>query len=279
MIISSHINLRLKALTWAILVAAPAFGAGTRIKEIVSLEGVRDNQLLGYGLVVGLNGTGDKRQTVFSAQALTNILQRMGVSVNPTAILVRNMAAVMVTATLPPFAQPGTKIDVTAAAIGDATNLQGGMLLLTPLNGADGKAYAAAQGNILTGGFAAGRGGNSQTVNHPTVGRIPAGAIVEQAPPSVTPGLAREQTRTEVASHRDRMAFFPVWPAAKAPPADTPLPIRARMVECLAPTEVRSEGVKHEKSEFGPGCIGGRGFHARLRCRGADHRAFHQEQH
>ena len=188
MIISSHINLRLKALTWAILVAAPAFGAGTRIKEIVSLEGVRDNQLLGYGLVVGLNGTGDKRQTVFSAQALTNILQRMGVSVNPTAILVRNMAAVMVTATLPPFAQPGTKIDVTAAAIGDATNLQGGMLLLTPLNGADGKAYAAAQGNILTGGFAAGRGGNSQTVNHPTVGRIPAGAIVEQAPPSVTPG-------------------------------------------------------------------------------------------
>jgi len=119
---------------------------------------------------------------------LSNILQRMGISVNPTAILVRNMAAVMVTATLPPFAQPGTKIDITAAAIGDSTNLQGGMLLLTPLNGADGKVYAAAQGNILTGGFSAGGRGNSQTVNHPTVGRIPSGAIVEQAPPSVAPG-------------------------------------------------------------------------------------------
>jgi flagellar P-ring protein precursor FlgI len=170
------------------LIAVPAFGGGTRLKEIASLEGVRDNQLMGYGLVVGLNGTGDKRQTIFSAQALANILQRMGVSVNPTAILVRNMAAVMVTATLPPFAQPGTKIDVTAAAIGDATNLQGGLLLLTPLNGADGKVYAAAQGNILTGGFSAGGRGNSQTSNHPTVGRIPTGAIVEQAPPSVAPG-------------------------------------------------------------------------------------------
>src|SRR5437879_4442397 len=109
-----------------ILIAAmTASAAGTRIKEVAALEGVRDNQLLGYGLVVGLNGTGDKRQTVFSAQALTNILQRMGVSVDPKAILVRNMAAVMVTATLPPFAQPGTRIDFTAAAIGDSSNLQG----------------------------------------------------------------------------------------------------------------------------------------------------------
>ena len=185
-IVDLNIGLRLGSLL--VLLAAPIFSAGTRLKEIASLEGVRDNQLLGYGLVVGLNGTGDKRQTVFSIQALTNILQRMGVSVNPTAIQVRNMAAVMVTATLPPFAQPGTKIDITAAAIGDATNLQGGMLLLTPLNAADGKVYAAGQGNVLTGGFVAGRGGNSQTVNHPTVGRIPAGAIVEQAPPSVPPG-------------------------------------------------------------------------------------------
>src|SRR5262252_2815657 len=108
----------------SLLMPLPAAAAGARIKEIASLEGVRDNQLMGYGLIVGLNGTGDKRQTVFSAQALTNILQRMGVSVNPAAILVRNMAAVMVTATLPPFAQPGTRIDVTAAAIGDSTNLQ-----------------------------------------------------------------------------------------------------------------------------------------------------------
>jgi flagellar P-ring protein FlgI len=161
--------------------------AGTRLKELASLEGVRDNQLMGYGLIVGLNATGDKRQTVFSAQALSNILQRMGVSVNPTAITVRNMAAVMVTATLPPFAQPGTRIDITAAAIGDASNLQGGMLLLTPLKGPDGQTYAAAQGNVLTGGFVGGRGGNTQTVNHPTVGRVPGGAIVEKAPPSIAP--------------------------------------------------------------------------------------------
>jgi flagellar P-ring protein precursor FlgI len=167
--------------------AAPMWPAATRIKELASLEGVRDNQLMGYGLVVGLNGTGDKRQTVFSAQALANILRRMGVTVNPTAVLVRNMAAVMVTATLPPFAQPGTRIDVTVAAIGDATNLQGGLLLLTALQGPDGEVYAVAQGPLLTGGFVAGAGGNAQTLNHPTVGRVPAGAIIERAPPSVAP--------------------------------------------------------------------------------------------
>ncbi len=171
----------------ALLILAVDLSASTRLKEVASLEGVRDNQLMGYGLIVGLNGTGDKRQTVFSAQALTNILQRMGVTVAPAAILVRNMAAVMVTATLPPFAQPGTRIDITAAAIGDATNLQGGLLLLTPLKGANGEVYAAAQGPVLTGGFVAGRGGNTQTLNHPTVGRVPGGAIVERAPPSITP--------------------------------------------------------------------------------------------
>jgi flagellar P-ring protein FlgI len=176
-----------KLCAWILLFSPPGWSAGTRLKEVAALEGVRDNQLIGYGLVVGLNGTGDKRQTVFSAQALTNILQRMGVSVNPTAILVRNMAAVMVTATLPPFSQPGTQIDVTAAAIGDSTNLQGGLLLLTPLKAADGQVYAAAQGSVVTAGFVAGRGGNTQTVNHPTVGRVPGGGIVEKSPPSIPP--------------------------------------------------------------------------------------------
>lgn len=170
-----------------VMFATTITAAGTRLKEIAALEGVRDNQLQGYGLIVGLNGTGDKRQTVFSAQTLTDILRRMGLTVDPAAILVRNMAAVMVTANLPPFAQPGTRIDITSAAIGDATNLQGGLLLLTPLKGADGQVYAVAQGPVVTGGFVAGRGGNSQTVNHPTVGRIPAGAIVERAPPSIAP--------------------------------------------------------------------------------------------
>jgi flagellar P-ring protein precursor FlgI len=162
--------------------------AETRLKEIASIEGVRDNQLIGYGLVVGLNRTGDKQQTVFSFQTLTNMLRRMGIVVDPTTIQVRNLAAVMVTATLPPFAQPGAHIDVTAAAIGDATSLQGGLLVLTPLKAADGETYAVAQGSLLIGGFAAvGRGGTSQTVNHPTAGRVPAGAIVEKAAPSVEP--------------------------------------------------------------------------------------------
>jgi len=171
------------------LLAAGAAGAepAVRLKELASIEGVRENQLIGYGLVVGLAGTGDRRQTVFSTQSLTNILERMGVTVSPTAIRVNNTAAVMVTATLPAFAQTGTRVDVTAAAIGDASNLQGGLLLLTSLRGADGQVYAVAQGPVVTGGFVAGRGGNSQTVNHPTVGRVPNGAIVERPAPSVEP--------------------------------------------------------------------------------------------
>jgi flagellar P-ring protein precursor FlgI len=156
----------------------------TRLKELVSLDGVRDNQLMGYGLVVGLHGTGDTRQTVFSAQSLTNLLERMGLTVSATAIQVKNTAAVMVTATLPPYAQPGSRIDVTAAAIGDAASLQGGILLMTGMKGPDGQVYAVAQGPMVIGGFVAGGSGNSQVVNHTTVGRTPNGAIVERASPS-----------------------------------------------------------------------------------------------
>ena len=165
----------------------PKPGVMTRIKELASVEGVRDNQLIGYGIVVGLAGTGDRRQTVFSAQSLSNMLERMGISVPPTSLRVANMAAVIVTATLPPFAQTGTRIDVTAASAGDASNLQGGLLLLTPLKGPDGQVYAVAQGPVVTGGFAAKGSGTSQTVNHPTVGRIAEGALVERMAPSVAP--------------------------------------------------------------------------------------------
>lgn len=161
--------------------------AASRLKDLVSVEGVRDNQLVGYGLVVGLNGTGDKNTTFFSTQSLTNLLQRMGVTVSPTLVLVRNTAAVLVTADLPAFAQPGTRIDVSVAAIGDATNLRGGLLVLTALKASDGQVYAAGQGAVVTGAFVAGRGGNSQTVNHPTAGRVPNGAIVERPAPSVEP--------------------------------------------------------------------------------------------
>jgi len=167
--------------------ALPPAPAATRLKELVAIGGVRDNQLIGYGLVVGLAGTGDRQQTIFSAQSLANMLERMGLTVNPTALTVKNTAAVMVTATLPPFAQPGSRIDATAAAMGDAQNLQGGILLLTALRAGDGQIYAVAQGPVVTGGFSAGRSNNSQTVNHPTVGRVPAGGLVERPAPSVIP--------------------------------------------------------------------------------------------
>jgi flagellar P-ring protein precursor FlgI len=167
-----------------------------RLKELVSLEGIRDNQLIGYGLVVGLNSTGDHQTTYFSAQSLANMLQQMGVSVTPTQLLVKDTAAVMVTATLPAFAQSGMHIDVSAAAIGDAQNLQGGVLLLTSLKGVDGQVYALAQGAVVTGGFGSAKSGNSEQVNHPTVGRVPGGATVERPAPSVAPkGNLRLQLR------------------------------------------------------------------------------------
>src|SRR5260370_17544139 len=171
------------------IAALPALGEppAARLKELVSLEGVRDNQLIGYGIVVGLNGTGDRRQTLFTAQSLTNLLQQMGVAVPPSFILVKNTAAAMVTATLPPFAQGGGRIDATVAAIGDSGSLQGGILLMTSLRGIDGQVYSVAQGPVVTGGFVVGGAGTNQTVNHPTVGRIPNGSIIERPAPSLAP--------------------------------------------------------------------------------------------
>ncbi len=165
----------------------PSATASVRIKDLASIEGVRDNQLLGYGLVVGLNGTGDRQQTVFSTQSLSDLLRRMGVNVDPNGLRINNVAAVIVTATLPPFATPGVKLDVTVSSIGDADSLQGGTLLLTALTAANGETYAAAQGPLSIGGFAAGGGGANIQVNHPTVGRVPQGALVEREAPSVRP--------------------------------------------------------------------------------------------
>lgn len=169
---------------------AAADSASARLKELVSLEGVRENQLIGYGIVVGLKGTGDRQQTIFTAQSLANMLRQMGVTVDPATILVKNTAAAMVTATLPPFAQPGMQIDATVAAMGDAASLQGGLLLMTSLRGIDGQVYSIAQGPVVTGSFIAGAVGNTQTLNHPTVGRVPGGAIVERSAPSLAPAGA-----------------------------------------------------------------------------------------
>jgi flagellar P-ring protein precursor FlgI len=153
-----------------------------RLKDLSTVEGIRDNQLIGYGLVVGLAGTGDKQQTIFSVQTLGNMLQRMGVNIEGqiSTIQVRNVAAVFVTATLPAFSRPGIKIDVTVSSIGDAKSLAGGTLLLTPLAAADGKVYAVAQGSLIIGGYSAGSSANAKVVNHPTVGRVPDGALVER---------------------------------------------------------------------------------------------------
>lgn len=174
------------ALSWSLLAGGFPVRAA-RLKDLVDIEGVRDNQLVGYGLVVGLAGTGDGRQAAFPAQSLANLLERMGVTIPATSFQVKDTAATMVTATLPPFAQTGMHIDVTVAAMGDARNLQGGILVQTSLRGGDGKVYAVAQGPVVTGGFGAGRSGSTKVVNHPTVGLAPAGGIVERPAPSVAP--------------------------------------------------------------------------------------------
>ena len=171
----------------AVLLASTQSAPAARLKDLVSIEGVRDNMLIGYGIVVGLNGTGDRQQTVFSTQSLSNLLQKMGVNVPPTALRVNNIAAVMVTASLPAFATPGLKIDLTVSSLGDAATLQGGMLLLTSLKAANGEVYAIAQGAVSIGGFSAGRGGSGVQVNHPTVGRVPEGGRVEKAAPTIEP--------------------------------------------------------------------------------------------
>lgn len=168
-----------------ILVAHSATEAAVRIKDISRVDGVRKNQLIGYGLVVGLNGTGDDTGTEFTAQATANMLERLGVSVRADEIDFDNIAAVMVTADLLPFARAGQRIDVTVSSLGDAESLEGGVLLLTPLRAPDGRVYAAAQGAVSIGGYGAGAEGSSVQVNHPTVGRIPGGATLERDAPSL----------------------------------------------------------------------------------------------
>jgi flagellar P-ring protein precursor FlgI len=150
------------------------------IRDVTQIEGVRDNQLVGYGLVIGLRGTGDRQQTFFTVQTLANALQRMGVQIAPGIVIVKNVAAVFVTAELPAFSRPGMKVDITVSSVGDARSIEGGVLLLTALRGADGQVYAEAQGPLTTGGYTEGASGNIRTVNHPTVARISAGAIVER---------------------------------------------------------------------------------------------------
>ncbi|MDX2218636.1 MAG: flagellar basal body P-ring protein FlgI [Burkholderiales bacterium] len=158
----------------------------TRIKDLAGFSGVRGNQLIGYGLVVGLDGSGDQTtQTPFTVQSLTTMLTQLGVNLPPgTNLQLKNVAAVVVTASLPPFAQPGQTLDVTVSSLGNAKSLRGGTLLMTPLKGADGNVYAIAQGNVAVGGAGASAGGSKTQINHLSAGRVPAGATVERSVPT-----------------------------------------------------------------------------------------------
>jgi flagellar P-ring protein precursor FlgI len=189
------LHLQERLLRWALALATVLAAAAlllplevhaARIKEVASVQGVRSNQLIGYGLVVGLDGTGDQTtQAPFTSQSLTAMLQQLGVTVpSGTNMQLRNVAAVMVTATLPPFAQPGQPIDVTVASLGNAKSLRGGTLIATPLRGADGQIYALAQGNVVVAGAGASAGGSKVQVNHLSAGRVPGGATVERAVPT-----------------------------------------------------------------------------------------------
>ena len=169
------------------LVAPAAAGAAVRVKELVDVQGVRDNELFGYGLVVGLDGSGDTERMLFTQQSVAGMLGRLGVRVDPQQVRARNVAAVMVTARLPAFSRPGSRLDVSLGSLGNARSLAGGILLITPLTAADGQVYAVAQGPVQVGGYEVQAAGSRVSKNTPTAGRVPAGATVERA---VTPSLA-----------------------------------------------------------------------------------------
>lgn len=237
----------IRALVLLMLPAGVAFAA--RIKDLAEVRGVRANQLYGYGLVMGLNGTGDSDKTRFTMQSVVSMLSRMGIRVDPRGLKLKNVAAVMVTAELPPFARPGSTIDVTVSSIGDSKSLTGGTLLVTPLRGHDGQTYAVAQGPMSVGGFSIqGGGGDAEVRNHPTVARIPDGALVER---EVAVQLAERSVLTLQLKDADfttaaRMAkvvnmnlggTFARAPDSATVVVDVPPPYQGKVVELLSVVE------------------------------------------
>ena len=217
--------------------AAAASDVGQRIKDMATLQGVRQNQLVGYGLIVGLDGTGDQpTQAPFTPASMQAMLDRLGIQLPPgTTIQPKNVAAVSLTANLPPFAKPGQAIDVTVASLGTAKSLRGGTLILSPLRGVDGQIYAMAQGNVLVG--AAGRctGGSSSQVNHLNAGRIPAGATVERAVP--TPLGQGDFINYELTQSDFTTANRMVDVINRAIGADTARALDARLIQVRAPRD------------------------------------------
>ncbi len=212
--------------------------AATRIKELASVQGVRANQLVGYGLIVGLDGTGDQSSGApFTAQSLAGMLQQMGVTVPPgVQMQPKNVAAVMVTATLPAFAQPGQSIDVTVASLGNAKSLRGGTLIATPLKGVDGAVYAMAQGNLLVGGAGASAGGSKVQINHLSAGRVPQGATVERA--VATPLAQGEFIQFDLASSDFATARDVARAINRAKGDGTAFALDGRVVRVRAPASV-----------------------------------------
>lgn len=178
--------MNIRSFVLVLLMLVPLGAAAERVKDLATVFGVRENQLLGYGLVVGLDGSGDQTtQTPFTVQSTITMLAQMGITLPPgTSLQLKNVAAVTVTASLPPFSRPGQTIDITVSSIGNAKSLRGGTLLMTPLKGADGQIYAMAQGNMVVSGAGASGGGSKTQINHLSVGRIPSGATVERAVPT-----------------------------------------------------------------------------------------------
>ena len=206
------------------LLPAAGFGAGVRLRDLAMISGARDNQLVGYGLVAGLAGDGDKDQ-IYTKQTVANLLMRYGINISAATISAKNVAVVMVTADIPPFLKNGARIDVTVASMGDAKSLSGGVLLQTPLLGADGKVYAVAQGPLVLGGFAAGEGGAggaTVTKNHPTTAQIINGALVErEIPTAVCPrpfgGAAAARSRVSIPPPRWRRRSTRCSPTPRTP--------------------------------------------------------------
>ena len=218
------------ALWWPLPAAA-----SVRIKEVAAVQGVRSNPLVGYGLVVGLDGTGDQAtQTPFTTQSLNAMLQQMGVTLPPgVSMQPRNVAAVMVTAQLPPFAQPGQNIDVNVSSVGNAKSLRGGTLIATPLKGADAQVYALAQGNLIVGGAGAAAGGSKVQINHLSAGRIPDGASVERSVP--TPLMAGDSLQLGLTANDYATARAVAAAINNAKGAGTASAIDGRSVRVMVP--------------------------------------------
>ena len=229
--------IKMAILNITILLIAMTLGhAQTRIRDLASVQGVRSNPVYGYGLVIGLDGTGDQTtQTPFTSQSMVSMLAQSGVNLPPGGTLqLKNVASVMVTANMPAFAQPGQALDVTVSSIGNSKSLKGGMLLMTPLKGVDGQVYALAQGQLVVGGAGASAGGSKVTVNHLSAGRIPNGALIER--PIQSPFLLGETLQLELSSTDFSNAIRVSDAINKSMGADTAQALDGRIIKVRAPS-------------------------------------------